>query len=553
MSRAKLFNMLQSRGLSEVGRNSFDLSNRHIYPSKAAKIIPVKAIHTVPKDFFRITMDEFTQNNIPMNTAAFLSGIKELSAYYVPYNTIWHNFNQYMATREDPDSSLLQQQGISFEPRIGKITLYSAAFVLFVLRWKHEQQLKAYGIANYINTIASIKPASGLVSDTFITKAISDGVTTLDGFLDYAKRYRELVPEPTENDYVIPESSVQSTVDSWANSPFVNLAQTIEFASYSCLHLTCWETIEEEDAPTNLEFATDKFGIFRWCDWVQKLDMLGYGNLYPVLHQLDVKLSSIFEEFMSTPLSDYALLNTTIYNDFNQRSHVEINNVDINLLNYCSYLDSNNERHFDYVNCYSLYAYNKVFYDMFRNTYYDLNYNVRNFNIDFLDCNTLQGSIINSEMIPYRFYNIETHQWRKDMFTGVLPDNQLGDVSSLVLGGSDSLHVDSTIDFDNTSINTTYWDTEVPSHFYAVGEQYNHGVSKVLRRQNSDGLIFSETEGQTAASGIDQRIENSHRHAFSASVPFSVDIPSSSNISLNVLALKRAEAIQQYRQDLMRA
>ena len=41
MSRQKLFNMIKSRGTSEVGRNPFDLTNRHVYTQKAAKITPV--------------------------------------------------------------------------------------------------------------------------------------------------------------------------------------------------------------------------------------------------------------------------------------------------------------------------------------------------------------------------------------------------------------------------------------------------------------------------------------------------------------------------------
>ena len=112
MSRAKLFNMIKSRGEQKVGRNPFDLTNRHVYTQKAAKIIPVKALHTMPDDYFEVSMEEFSQNNIPMNTAAFLSGKKEMLAYFVPYNTVWHNYNQYQATREDPESTLLKDRGI---------------------------------------------------------------------------------------------------------------------------------------------------------------------------------------------------------------------------------------------------------------------------------------------------------------------------------------------------------------------------------------------------------------------------------------------------------
>ena len=158
MSRAKLFNMIKSRGEQKVGRNPFDLTNRHVYTQKAAKIIPVKALHTMPDDYFEVSMEEFSQNNIPMNTAAFLSGKKEMLAYFVPYNTVWHNYNQYQATREDPESTLLKDRGISFEPRVNLMTLYKSALYFSVLGWMIESWCDIYALVKWCDDYHSNWP-----------------------------------------------------------------------------------------------------------------------------------------------------------------------------------------------------------------------------------------------------------------------------------------------------------------------------------------------------------------------------------------------------------
>ena len=62
------------------------------------------------------------------------------------------------------------------------------------------------------------------------------------------------------------------------------------------------------------------------------------------------------------------------------------------------------DEQWEYVNVYPLYAYNKCFYDYMRNSYFDLDYSVYNYNCDFVSGSSFEDSIIHSNMLPCRFY-----------------------------------------------------------------------------------------------------------------------------------------------------
>lgn len=555
MSRQKLFNMIKSRGLSEVGRNSFDLTNRHVYTQKAAKITPVKAIKTYPKDFFNISMREFTQNNIPLNTAAFVNGIKEMSAYFVPFNSIWHNFNQYMATREDPDSAVLQEKGISYEPRFELQTLYSAALELFVLRCHSDFVLQLNAAEKFYAATASVYPIGHIEGDEYPTFeqyfSSNHPNGSVKDYIDFQKKYFDdnyasisagktgfYAFTATFETYLGAEHSV------WDDSAWNNMLD--KYPDCSLLDgFTCYETYNSLDsAPTMAEFCNDRYGTARWCDWLQKLDMLGYGNLYPEFKTCLNDLESGFDKFVMS--ADHSHLEkvlnedyTYCYDDFHPYLLEHLKVLNDALVTAAFYTDGDGNQQHEYVNIYPLYAYNKVFYDMFRNSYYDLNYNVRNYNVDFLDCNSLAGSIVHSPNIPYRFYSLETHQWKKDMFTGVLPDNQLGDVSSLVLKSS-PMQIESSLYGDvGSSVYPTF-------DGYSVG--YNDGslLSEGSVSFDEDGLLTHSTGGTEN----NVQLRTPHTHPVTGT---SISEIFDATSLVNVLALKRAEAIQQYRQDLMRA
>lgn len=509
--------MIKSRGEKQNGRNPFDLSNRHVYTSKVAKITPVKAFHCHPDDYLEVDMSEFSQNINPMNTAAFLSGKKELLAYFVPYNSVWHNFNQYQATREDPDSTLLKEKGISFEPRMSLYDMYKAAIHFATVKWLFTDYLQLLAVILYIQdnpyqeTTSNYHNISELINYLKSKQQNrSPKLTLWDLWLKKAYDYAVVYQFPTS-------SGGMPLYDSDFNF-FVG---------------------QRSNPYTYYETGVNMHDNFIWCDWVQKMDMLGYGNIYPLVHDYLTELNQHLDDILYNFDSSFSGTDVLVQIDMLSPNKTNISHIfnffdseqvqprnaffhDIpdryiyKLRDICTYVDDNGLTQYEFVNVYAIYAYNKCFYDYMRNVYYDVDYSVYNYNCDFINGNTLYGSIIGNIYIPLRWYHLETHQWKKDMFTGCLPDNQLGQVSSVLLSGNLG---DASFDDSVTRIYNSGSDTVTPGY---------------LNQQSSNLYSVSGTSQGSV------RIVNSHTHSLS-------------DASFDVLALKRAEAIQQYRQDLMRA
>lgn len=517
--------MIKSRGEQPVGRNSFDLLNRHVYTQKVAKITPVKALHTIPDDYFEVDMTEFSQNNIPMNTAAFLSGKKEMLAYFVPYNTIWHNFNQYQATREDPESAILQQKGIAFEPRISLYDLYYKALYLTIGAWYMEEFVKVSAAWTWYYTFRN--SSSSPAWTRFISQYGQD--VPIADLIQFMK----------DNHYANNSMSDYDHFIRVAQSNFLGI--TYNAASLLLgIDTTSYEIEQASEEVAFRDVFCNMFGTPIWCDWIQKLDMLGYGNIYPLMHELRNYLDKRVDMLLSGDIGAAHVTPSGFFIKDNEGSDISIQRcidcivrddeedlqefyfgsiVSSTLSKIESYTHSGGV--LEYVNVYPLYAYNKCFYDYMRNVYFDTDYNVLNYNIDFVDCRSFASSIIHIKNIPNRFYWLESHQWKKDMFTGLLPDNQLGQVSQVVL------HIPSN-------------DTRLASYEIAPSYAYlgrtDDFISDVNTDNNNRLFIDDGYDGESI------RIETLHSHEVN---PI--------NTFFDVLALKRAEAAQQYAQDLMRA
>lgn len=530
--------MIKSRGEQPVGRNSFDLLNRHVYTQKVAKITPVKALHTIPDDYFEVDMTEFSQNNIPMNTAAFLSGKKEMLAYFVPYNTIWHNFNQYQATREDPESAILQQKGIAFEPRISLYDLYYKALYLTIGAWRMEDfvRISATWIWYYTFRNSSSSPAW----TRFISQYGQDAPIA------------DLIQFMKDNHYANNSMSDYDHFIRVAQSNFLGITYNAANVMFG-IDTTSYEIEQESEDVEFRDVICNMFGTPIWCDWIQKLDMLGYGNIYPLMHELRSKLEQRVDMILSGAIGSAHvtpsgfLIRDNNGNDISIQRLIDCilsdtdesvtlqefyftNIVSSTLSKIESYTHSGGV--LEYVNVYPLYAYNKCFYDYMRNVYFDTDYNVLNYNIDFVDCRSFASSIIHLQNIPNRFFWLESHQWKKDMFTGLLPDNQLGQVSQVVL------HVPSNYTSDIKPLSDVSSFGNYTSILNSEGNRYNAGVLT-----DESGNVFVGNPDQPSVSDGDPIfVESPHRH-----------IVNPINTFFDVLALKRAEAAQQYAQDLMRA
>lgn len=166
------------------------------------------------------------------------------------------------------------------------------------------------------------------------------------------------------------------------------------------------------------------------------------------------------------------------------------------------------------VNPFRLAAYNYIWYNEYRQQYYDtgsrllpsLTNVAKLFNFDYLDCDTLSHAQIDYTTIE-AMCQMRYRTWKKDLYTGLLPSTQFGNVSTINGSIVGSLAVSRT---DGSSM---------PS-------------SSVIQTHNSDTTLSNLYAG-TAASQGELKLLN--------------------NTSVDVLALRKSEAIQIWRENALRA
>lgn len=173
------------------------------------------------------------------------------------------------------------------------------------------------------------------------------------------------------------------------------------------------------------------------------------------------------------------------------------------------------------VNLFRIAQYNKIWYDEYRQQYYDdgtrllpAGYNAAYlFNFDWMSCDTQANANINSDVNYQRILDAMTQMryrtWKKDLYTGLMPSSQFGAVSSIV---------------DFTRVRLTN----------ALGSS---GAGQVVSTNNVSGLALGSPSSLIVGSGV-----------------WSVqDSVSYNPISFDVLSLRRSEAIQIWRENALRA
>lgn len=447
--------------VADHGRNQFPLDNRHIYSMKAGQITPVKCFHYKPADFFRFKVKDFSLT-FPMNTAAFLRGRKEFAFYSVYYNAVWSLYNQYQGTRPDPKTSvfgasILQTQ--LKEPRIALLDLLTACWSQFVYYCYYTYDTK-YDAQGNDNTVLQQRYAQGTLLNRAYTD-FSNGITV---------------------------------EDCWT--------QRFSAAAQSRIYYTPWET-NNLSSFTVRDFMFDIVGQPRCFNWLRKLDMLGYGNFYPLFKKTEAQIIARGNGIKGDVSAQQTY--THLQEDLTLLM-IDLFDATVRYDTSAGFSTATNLQP-KYVNLYPICAYNAIFYHFFRNSYYDLNYNTHDYNLDFM-------SLVNSSSSNYmiadlqdfstRFLDIEYHQWKKDKFTAVLPDQQFGAVAKL--------------DISNVNI--------INDHVMS-----GSGVTNV-----SAGNVSSSEPGKLLTASTPNYYPD-------WTIPNAVD----------VVALKRAEMLQDYRQQLMRA
>lgn len=464
-------------------RNAFPLDHRQVYSIKAGQITPVKCMKFVPNDHFSIEVGEFCIT-FPMQTAPFLRGRKETVFYSVYNSAIWSLFNQYIGQRSDPKTSALNTN--LKEPRIALWDLYRPCLsqLLFYLNYK-------IGI-----------PA--LIRNTYANAS--------------EERILGLITAERENFLEVPYSSS----DVWGSSDYPIVFNPSSDVVYSdkvdfTLNYNDIEVNPNVITPLYRDYCQDIVGQFRVFNYLRKLDMLGYGNLVPWFKEMLDTCENWLADMEDFGDTAYASLVSDINKLF---AHLVQRVVQICF----SYTNPDSQSGFPtststvtpvYKNLYAICAYNLIFYHFFRNSFYDLRYNSRDYNLDFVSAWSNDSgndfNVVSITDFSCRFLDIEYHQWKKDQFTGVLPDTQFGAVSSLTI---------------SSNIVT-----------------YNPLVV------NSSGIYLGNRDlGSLSDGSLGASVSSPGSYLSKAFLS-----GGTTQGSFDMIALKRAEILQDYRQTLMRA
>lgn len=111
MSR-NLFKKLNNPS-SQPNRNPFDLSQRTIFSARAGMCLPTLCLETVKDDHFEIDTTVFNRT-VKLLSPAFFRCKQYNHFYFVPYNTLWHNWDQFYTRSTEQYSSAAK--GNSYAP-----------------------------------------------------------------------------------------------------------------------------------------------------------------------------------------------------------------------------------------------------------------------------------------------------------------------------------------------------------------------------------------------------------------------------------------------------
>lgn len=204
-------------------------------------------------------------------------------------------------------------------------------------------------------------------------------------------------------------------------------------------------------------------------DALRLLDLLGYGNYY--------ELFNYYAQYNEWPAS---------VSDYRSR----------------------------YLNPFRICAYNRIWFDFYRNKNFDLEVDPKLFNLDYLVCDSQASSIIPPSDV-YKLFTVHNIPWKKDMFMSVFPDQQFGDVSLINFGGITSP------DYERWNFGS------------------NIGVRNVFSDNTPDATNPHTLKASTTTDYYSKAYDIYHTHSFAS--------------NFSVIQLRQAEALQRWRENMMRS
>lgn len=249
---------------------------------------------------------------------------------------------------------------------------------------------------------------------------------------------------------------------------------------------------------------------------LRALDMFGYGNSAPILDRFSGFADYVFEKYdyqAYKPSYQQLLADITTYIMDNP---VIFNHAD----GYAEYIEMLYPQ--VSVNLWPALAYNKIYDQHYRNPYYDIRYVMRNsllettqeyYYVDLFNLDDVRGEVTDINRL-IAIFAPKLHQYPKDMFNGVLPSTQFGDVSVMT---------------DNRD--------------FLKLEGFVSGVTKaspadVLFKSQDGNPINQGNLGVMSGDGV---VQNQYNVRFNPA------------LAISVLNQRRADALQRFNENKMRA
>lgn len=217
-------------------------------------------------------------------------------------------------------------------------------------------------------------------------------------------------------------------------------------------------------------------------------------------------------------------------------------------------------------------AYQKICFDYYRQPFYDLPYSniAYNFNLDDAAFDTgvvspvYSVSEFNTQHYRYaRMFQMHYRQWKKDLFTGVLPNTQFGAISVVSTGNSSAVQQAVELAVSGSTVASSVW-SKLSGLTQATKLDGMSGTFTNFSGAIAGDQGFLTTNNNTEEVEIGNIIDPDTHEAqiqwqqqipstvVSGTASGTVNIPAGTG-SFNVLDLVKAQAVQKWRETTMRA
>lgn len=440
-------------------KNPFDRSAYSSYNTKCGLILPLRFWPTMPSSEYSLDLKALLRTQ-PLSTAAFAGFSINYDVVWTPYNDHYSSFNQFIAQRLNKQHTTQPdiQQIPHFQIRkFIELVVTIAVYDYINCTLSPDERRRYHDDQEYQITMPSQNVS--LYAEHLPTESIALGcIRTLD-LLRYGN-YLPLV------------KSVASAIDSYLSDSRL------------------YTDSDDLDLPLPIRLQA-----------YLALDMVD--NKIPAITGQDLLYTF---EAMTTDM--YSLIFSTI----------------ASLTPFTNMLPPDNYM----VDLWPIMCYNKAFWQFYRNEYYDIDYvyytdgysttkktaeYVTLFNCDDINAAIIPDNYGNLSDNTYRLlcmFAVKPHQYKKDLFTGLLPSTQYGSVSTAF---TDS-------DFHKIIGNAVNGNADI-----SLNQVYS---------QRSDKIVY---DNSTAG------VKNTSSSMFKFDPAFAI----------SVLELRKADALQRFRERMLRA